>query len=269
MTAWGHFRVREKKTPCSRQKRGMSTLTPLTELSARELMEQLRANPGKTRLIREVERRIAPFLKAGVATFEDPEPAYYEALYETTRLSAVEYFLNEYSGGLEQFAYGRVRRWSVQQAGLVTPKLRRDGASRENSTSLNAAQEAHGFDIAARPVMTDGERAWNTQVIREAFTELASEVNPATGAPYLDGKLIKTVLTIGNLHRDDALPEMNTYEAAAKTLRVTERTLYNRVNAAKDAVASYPVLAFTILELCGDDGRFEPAVATPVMAVVA
>lgn len=247
----------------------MSTLTPLTELSDRDLMEQLRAHPGKTRLVREVERRVAPYLKAAVATFEDAEAAYWEALHEVTRVSGVEYFLDEFEEGLEQFAFGRARRWSVQQAGLVTPKLRHDGASRENSTSLNAAQEAHGFDIAARPIMTDSERAWNTQVIREAFTELASEVNPATGAPYLDDKLIKTVLTIGNLHRDDALPEMNTYEAAAKTLRVTERTLYNRVKAAKNAVANYPVLAFTILELCGDDGRFEPAVATPVMAVTA
>ncbi len=248
----------------------MSTLTPLTELSDRDLMEQLRAAPGKTRLIREVERRVAKFIKAAVATFEDAEAAYYEALHETVRVSAVEYFLNEFEEGLQQFAYGRSRNWSVQQAGLVTPKLRRDASSREHSASLDAAREAHGFDIAAAPApMTEEERAWNTQVIREAFTELASETNPATGQPYLDDKLIKTVLTIGNLHRDDALPEMNTYAAAAKTLRVTERTLYNRVNAAKAAVANFPVLAFTILELCGDEGRFEPAARTGAMAVAA
>lgn len=247
----------------------MSTFTPLTEISDRELMEQLRANPGKTRLVREVERRVAPYLKAAVATFEDAEAAYWEALHEVTRVSGVEYFLDEFEEGLEQFAFGRARRWSVQQAGLVTPKLRRDGASRENSTSLNAAQEAHGFDIAARPVMTDTERAWNTQVIREAFTELASEINPATDEPYLTPKFIKAVLTVGNLHRDDALPEMNAYSAAATTLRIAESTLYEHIRAAKNAVADYPVLAFAILELCGDSGRFEPAAGTSLTAVAA
>lgn len=247
----------------------MDTFTPRTELSDRDLMEQLRAKPGKTRLVREVERRVAPLLKAAVATFEDAEAAYWEALHEVTRVSAVEYFLDEFEDTLKKFAYGRARSWSVQQAGLVTPKLRRDAASRENSTSLDAAQEAYGFDVAARPVMTNSERAWNTQVIREAFTELASEENPATGQPYLNPKLIKSVLTVGNLHRDDALPEMNAYSAAATTLRISERTLYNHIQAAKDAVANYPVLAFAILELCGDSGRFEPAASTAAMAVSA
>ncbi|BDZ39917.1 hypothetical protein [Microbacterium suwonense] len=254
----------------------MSTLTPLTELSDRDLMEQLRANPGKTRLVREVERRTGAVIQAAVATFEDAEAAYWEALHEVTRITAVDYFLDQFCAEaasqepgavLRKFAYGRSRSTPVHRAGLVGEKQRKDAAYGNRAMSIDAAREAHGFDLyAPAEPLSDVERAWNTRVIRESFQTIAREPSAATGLPVLTEKQIAAVLTLGNLHRDDALPEMNKHDAAAKTMRITRATFEEHLCKARAAAANHPVLSIAIFELCGGEDRNEPHTAMAVAA---
>lgn len=249
----------------------MSTLAPLHQISDRELMERLDRDPGKTRLVREVERRVGKVIQAAVATFEDAGAAYWEGLHEVTRMEAVEYFLyrfcrpdasNEPGAVLRTFAYARTRCEQVQEAGLVAPSQRKDAAYGNRAMSIDAAREEHGFDIAApASPLTDAEREWNTRVIRESFTAIGREPSAATGKPVLTEKQIAAVLTLGNLHRDDALQEMNRHDAAATTLRITRATFEEHLRKARDAAANHPVLAIAIFELCGGEERFEPHTA--------
>lgn len=236
----------------------MSTLTPLTELSDRDLMEQLRAHPGKTRLMREVERRIAPVIEAATRTLPDSGTAYNEALYLVTSPGWVEYFLDEWrNGSLATFTFSVARQNEVREAGLAGRAQKRndplyrgkEDEGRPGPVSLDA-MAADGYTLAALQLDTrtaeqvEADERARVREIRETFIMLASSV--------LTDKQIEAVLRRGNIHRDDALPEMANHDAVAKSMRIDRSVLARHLAAAKKNAEGYPVLTIAIRELCGD-----------------
>lgn len=229
----------------------MTTFTPLSEITDRELMERLDADPGKNRLIREVERRIAPILETATRFLPDAEVGYYEARNIIVSPAGVAYFLDKWRTGLAQYSYGVARSDEVRTAGLAGKKRMRNDPMYGTRASSIEALSADGWEFAAPTPDTraleevEADERARIRDLREAFTQVASGV--------LTERQVQVILAYANLHKDNALPEMNTQEQVAKTLRISQQAVSRHIAAARENAKLFPVLTIAIRELCGDD----------------
>lgn len=226
----------------------------LSQLSDLDLMTLLAADPGKTRYVREVQRRIATVIETATKTLPDPDAAFNEALFILTSPAVVTYYVRRfgYTPGatLAKLAWGVARRNKVREAGLAgRAQRRRDPLYGNRSGSIEALAE-DGYDLAAPALdhrtldeVEADERA-RIRSLREAFNQVSAGV--------LTHQQRQVVLAHANLHRDNALPEMNTQEAVAKTLRISQPAVAQHIRAAQANAERYPVLTIAIRELCGD-----------------
>lgn len=235
----------------------MNTHAPLSEISDYELMKRLAADPGKTRLVREVERRIAEVIETRTRSLPDADAAYNEALYIVTSPSVVAYYIAQFGlvpgAALAKLAWGVARRNTVREAGLAgRTQRRKDPLYGNRSNSLDAMTE-DGYDLAG-PILdprtldeVEEDRRARQRAIRDAFTQAVAGVKEVTADE------VKTALLYANLYVDGAPDEMSTHDAVATTLRVERSVVSHRIAALRRKVAKYPVLCIAIREFCGDD----------------
>lgn len=229
----------------------MNPFIPLSEITDRDLMARLDADPGKHRLVREVERRVAPILETATRFLPDSEVGYYEARNIIVSPAGVAYFLREWRTGLAQYAYGVARSDEVRTAGLAGKKRKRNDPMYGTRASSIEVLAADGWEFAAPPDDTrtieevEADERDRIRALREAFTQVASGV--------LTDRQMQVILAYANLHKDSALPEMSTQEQVAKTLRISQQAVSSHIAAARANAKLYPVLTIAIRELCGDD----------------
>src|SRR5690606_26118762 len=115
------------------------------------------------------------------------------------------------------------RRDEVRVAGLAgRMQKRNDPMYGGRASSIEMLAEAgHEFASPALDTRTlnqvEADERGRIRDLREAFTQVAAGV--------LTDRQLQVILAYANLHRDDALPQMNTQEAVAKTLRVSQQTV--------------------------------------------
>ncbi|WP_433585367.1 hypothetical protein [Microbacterium hydrocarbonoxydans] len=235
----------------------MTTHAPLSKITDLDLMTRLDADPGKTRYVREVERRIATVIETATNTLPDPDAAFNEALFILTSPAVVAYYVRRfgYTPGatLAKLAWGIARRNKVREAGLAgRAQRRRDPLYGNRSRSIEAMAE-DGYDLAGLTLdhrtldEVEEDRRARQRAIRDAFTQTIAGVNEVTDDE------VKTVLLYTNLYVDGAPDEMSTHDAVAKTLRVERSVVSHRIAALRKKVAKYPVLCIAIREFCGDE----------------
>lgn len=232
----------------------MSTHAPLSQITDLDLMARLDADPGRTRYVREVERRIATVIETATKTLPDAEAAFNEALFILTSPAVVAYFVTNFAHApgatLAKLAWGVARRNKVREAGLAgRTQRRRDPLYGNRSRSIEALAE-DGYDLASPDLdhrtleeVEADERA-RIRSLREAFNQVSAGV--------LTEMQRKVVLAHTNLHRDDAPAEMNTHDAVAKSLRISRPAVTQHIKAAQENAKRYPVLSIAIREICGD-----------------
>ncbi|WP_447947955.1 hypothetical protein [Microbacterium maritypicum] len=229
----------------------------LSELSDYDLMTRLDADPGKTRLVREVERRVAAVIGTATRSLPDPEAAYWEALYILTSPAVVAYYLAQFGlmpgAALAKLAWGVARRDTVREAGLAGRKQFRGDPLYGNRARSIEAMAADGHELAGLALdlrsldEVEEDRRARQRAIRIAFTQSVAGVKEVTADE------VKTALLYANLYVDSAPSEMSTHDAVATTLRVERSVVSHRIASLRRKVAMYPVLCIAIREFCGDD----------------
>lgn len=247
----------------------MNTHARLSEITDLDLMGRLAADPGKTRYVREVERRIATVIETATKTLPDREAAFNEALFILTSPSVVAYYIGSFGlapgATLAKLAWGVARRNAVREAGLAGDKQRRSDPLYGNRSRSVEAMLEEGFDLGGPTLDTrtlaqvEADRQERIRTIRTEFTSLANGT--------LTAAQIKVVLRYANLHADDALPEMAKQDAVAMSLGITQQGVAKHLAAARANAARYPVLTIAILELCGDQTTASKTVELLMAAV--